>query len=64
MAETVIKTKSVNAYVDKYGHKFVVILLENGNKTFINEGLLAYACQRKYVIFYVLIFFYEVITLI
>ena len=46
MAETVIKTKSVNAYVDKYGHKFVVILLENGNKTFINEGLLAYACQN------------------
>lgn len=46
MAEKVIKTKSVNAYVDKYGHKFVVILLENGNKTFINEGLLAYACQN------------------
>ena len=46
MTETIVKTKSVNAYVDKNGHKFVVIVLENGNKTFINEGLLTYACQN------------------
>ena len=44
--ETIVKTKSVNAYVDKNGHKFVVIVLDNGNKTFINEGLLAYACKN------------------
>ena len=47
MAETIVKTKSVNAYVDKNGHKFVVVVLENGNKTFINEGLLAYAWKKK-----------------
>ena len=46
MVEKKKKTKSVNAYVDKNGHKFVVVMLENGNKTFINEGLLAYACQN------------------
>lgn len=45
--EKIIKTKSVNAYEDKNGHKFVVILLEDGTKTFINEGLLAYACQHS-----------------
>lgn len=40
----ILKVKSVNAYV-KNGHKFVVIVNENGDKMFINEGLLAYAFQ-------------------
>ena len=40
----ILKVKSVNAFV-KNGHKFVVIVNENGDKMFINEGLLAYAFQ-------------------
>lgn len=46
MAETVVKAKSVNAYENANGHKFVVISLDNGTKVFINEGLLAYACKN------------------
>ncbi len=42
----VVKTKSVNAYVNEKGHRFIRIVLENGYVTFINEGLVAYACQN------------------
>ena len=41
-----LKTKSVNAYIKESGKKLVVIEFENGDKCFVNEGLLAYACQN------------------
>lgn len=40
-----MKVKSVNAYI-KNNRKFAVIVLENGERCFINEGLLAYAFQN------------------
>lgn len=46
MENKILKVKRVNAYVDAKGHKFVVVEFEGGEKTFINEGLLAYACQN------------------
>ena len=41
-----LKVKSVNSIIKENGKKFVVINFENGDCTFINEGLLAYACQN------------------
>ena len=41
-----LKVKSVNAYVKENGKKLVVIEFDNQDKCFINEGLLAYACQN------------------
>ena len=41
--EKTIKTTSVNAYKKKNGKILFVITLENGTKTFINGGLIAYA---------------------
>lgn len=46
MENLVVKTKSVNAYDNEKGHRFIRIVLENGCVTFINEGLVAYACQN------------------
>lgn len=40
---TIVKTKSVNAYEKENGKILFVIELENGTKTFINGGLIAYA---------------------
>ena len=41
-----LKVKSVNAYIKENGKKLVVIEFDNKQKAFINEGLLAYACQN------------------
>ena len=41
-----LKVKSVNAYIKENGKKLVVIEFDNKDKVFINEGLLAYACQK------------------
>ena len=41
-----LKVKSVNAYVKENGKKLVVIEFDNKDKVFLNEGLLAYACQN------------------
>lgn len=41
-----LKVKSVNAYIKENGKKLVVIELDNKDKIFLNEGLLAYACQN------------------
>ena len=43
METKTIKTTSVNAYKKKNGKILFVITLENGTKTFINGGLIAYA---------------------
>ena len=41
-----LKVKSVNAYIKENGKKLVVIEFDNNDKVFLNEGLLAYACQN------------------
>lgn len=41
-----LKVKSVNAYIKESGKKLVVIEFDGGDKCFVNEGLLAYACQN------------------
>lgn len=40
-----VKFKNVNAYI-KNGKKVVCIALENGDVVWVNEALLAYACQN------------------
>lgn len=41
-----VKAKNVNAYIKANGKKVVCITLEDGNVVFVNEALLAYACQN------------------
>ena len=41
-----MKAVSVNAYIKKNGNKLVVIKTDTKETLFINEGLLAYACQN------------------
>lgn len=42
-----LKVKSVNAYEKENGNKLIVIEFDNKDKCFINEGLVAYACQHS-----------------
>ena len=41
-----MKAVSVNAYIKKNGNKLVVIKTDTNETLFINEGLLAHACQN------------------
>lgn len=41
-----LKVKSVNAYIKENGNKLIVINTEAGDTIFVNEGLVAYACQN------------------
>ena len=41
-----LKVKSVNAFIKENGNKLIVINTEAGDTIFLNEGLVAYACQN------------------